>query len=82
MATPTRRIIYLRGVDTGLSAFTRREAVSTLLRVLQRRGDYRTTEADLDAAYSTARGRVDFFADHANKSAPADLQKMQNGAPT
>lgn len=57
---PSRRIIYLNGVDTGLSAFTRREAVTSLAKVLRRRGVHGVSENDLQLGYSTSRGRVDF----------------------
>lgn len=57
---PTARIIYLDGLDTGLKAYTRSQAVGAMFRVLQRRGRLGLTIADLEAAYSSARGRVDF----------------------
>lgn len=65
MASPappkaTRRVIYLDGVDTGLSAFTQGEAVTTLLTVLHKRGRFGITRRQLELAYSTSRGRVDF----------------------
>ena len=55
-----RRIIFLNGADTGLSAHTRNQAVQSLLRVLHRRGRHNITEGDLDAGYATSKGRVDF----------------------
>lgn len=57
-ATP--RIIYLNGEDTGLSALSRDMAITTLSRVMQRRGHLSATPAALARTYSAAVGRVDF----------------------
>lgn len=60
MKAPARRIIYLNGVDTGLSAFSPGTATSALCNVLRRRGDLTVTDAALRASHSTSKGRVDF----------------------
>jgi hypothetical protein len=57
---PVRRIIYLNGVDTGLSAFSAGEAASKLARVLLRRGRLAVTEAALRQTHTTQKGRSDF----------------------
>lgn len=69
---PSARIIYLDGIDTGLKAFTKNQAVASMLRVLHRRGRIGVTKADLEAAYSTSRGRVDFTLTHPTAEASGD----------
>lgn len=60
MSGPVRRIIYLNGVDTGLSAYSAAQATASLCRVLRARGDLRVTQLDLRVTHRTSQGRADF----------------------
>ncbi|MBO9502053.1 hypothetical protein [Brevundimonas sp. A19_0] len=55
-----KRVIYLNGEDTGLSAWKPSQAVDTLLHVLHRRGRHTVTRQMLADSYRTSKGRVDF----------------------
>lgn len=69
-----KRIIYLNGVDTGLSAWSRNGAVATMLGVLRRRGDLTVTADRLAASHTTEKGRVDFV------WPPADTNAVREAA--
>lgn len=60
MSAPVKRSIYLNGVDMGLSAWSRNDAVSQIFRVLLARGHFSVTPEVLDQTYKTEKGRVDF----------------------
>lgn len=59
-AKPIKLPIFLNGQDTGLSAWSRNEAVDSMHRVLQRRGRFNVTRQMLIDGYQTSKGRVDF----------------------
>ncbi len=58
--TPTPRIIYLNGADTGLKAWSPNQAVVTVASILRKRGHLRVSEEALSRASTGAKGRVDF----------------------
>lgn len=61
--TPAKRVIFLNGEDTGLSAWSRNQAIDSLLNALRRRGHHTITRQVLGDSYSTGKGRVDFNVD-------------------
>lgn len=73
MKTPKKRIIYLNGVDTGLSAYSSRTAASAMANVLRRRGDLKATPEQLRQCLTTTKGRVDFT------WPPADARRASGG---
>jgi hypothetical protein len=58
--TPTPRIIYLNGQDTGLKAWSPNHAKSQVANIIKRRGALKVDEDLLVKASTTAKGRVDF----------------------
>lgn len=60
MNTPTRRIIYLNGQDTGLGAYSPSGAVAVMMGLLKKRGHLKVREEDVWSGYKTSKGRIDF----------------------